>query len=60
MKERYRYHHVHNKVNILLNVFHHVTQRVHTRTVNSSLVPRLPLFLARTLKRLGEPGNEAK
>ena len=21
--------------------------------------PRLPLFLARTLKRLGEPGNEA-
>ena len=24
-----------------------------------SLVPRLPLFLARTSKRLGEPGNEA-
>ena len=23
------------------------------------LRPRLPLFLARTLKRLGEPGNEA-
>ena len=44
-----------HKVMVIVKVYYHSVYML------SSLVsrPRLPLFLARTLKRLGEPGNES-